>query len=233
MKRSVPNWRDLGDPHPKRELGSYTPVIWPQGDCRPLKTNGADLAPNLAAILATRRSRRDFIAPATTDDLSAVFDLCARTQETLISDLGFDLELRQHPASGAIHSVHCLVQPHSGEEWHRYDAKRHELVCIPGSSNAAHAARLAANEVVPVGSASLIALVAEPGKSAAKYDFPESLIWRDAGVMLGYFSIAAEALGLAFCPLGITGDPEIAGALDQQGRLRGVGLALLGRLHLG
>lgn len=232
MTRSVPYWRDLGDPRPKRALGRYSPVVWPKGDCNPLDANGARLAPGLAAILATRRSRRNFAAPATTDDLSALFGLTARTQEVRSSELGFDLEFRPHPASGAIHSIHCLVQQHSSEEWKRYDAKRHELITLPGSSEAAYAARLAANEVVPAGNASLIAFVAEPGKSAAKYDFPESLIWRDAGVVLGYFSIAAEALGLAFCPLGITGDPMIADTLDQQGRLRGVGLALLGRLHL-
>lgn len=232
MTKSVPHWRDLGNPRPKHALGHYSPVAWPQGDCRLLDSNGAHLAPDLAAILATRRSRRNFAAPATTDDLSALFDLCARTQEAQISDLGFDLEFRQHPASGAIHSIHCLVQQHSGDEWNRYDAKRHELVSLPSSSDAANAVRLAASEVVPAGNASLIALVAEPGKAAAKYDFPESLIWRDAGVILGYFSIAAEALGLAFCPLGITGDPVIESTLDEQGRLHGVGLALLGRLHL-
>ncbi|WP_442867341.1 nitroreductase family protein [Acidovorax sp. GBBC 1281] len=214
-------------------MDRYTPVAWPQGDCRPLDTTGAYLAPHLAAILATRRSRRDFVAPATKGDLSALFDLSARTQEARISDLGFDLEFRRHPASGAIHSIHCLVQERRGEEWNRYDAKRHELVTLRGSSDAAQAIRLAADEVVPTGNASLIAFIAEPGKTAAKYDCPESLIWRDAGVMLGYISIAAEALGLGFCPLGITGDPMIANTLDQQGRLRGVGLALLGRLHLG
>ena len=208
-------------------------MVWPQGYGRPLDTNGALRSPDLAAILASRKSRRDFVAPATTEDLSALFDLCARTREVQISDLGFDLEFRQHPASGAIHSIHCLVQEHGGEEWNRYDAIRHELVTLPGSSVAADEARQAANDVVPTGSASLIALVAEPGKSAAKYDFHESLVWRDAGVILGYFSIAAEALGLAFCPLGITGDPVISSTLDQQGRLRGVGLALLGASRLG
>ena len=109
MTRSVSNWRDLGNPRPKRALGRYNPVVWPQGDCLHLDANGARLAPNLAAILSTRRSRRNFVAPATMEDLSALFYLCARTQEVQISDLGFDLEFRPHPASGAIHSIHCLV----------------------------------------------------------------------------------------------------------------------------
>jgi hypothetical protein len=72
----------------------------------------------------------------------------------------------------------------------------------------------------------LMALVCEPGKTAAKYEHFESLVWRDAGVVLGYMSIVAEALGLNFCPLGLVGDPwppEQGGTL----LLKGAGLAAL------
>ena len=181
-----------------------------------------------ARLLSTRRSRRTFAAPASVEDLSALFDLCAKTREVELSDLGFDLEFRQHPSSGAIQSIHWLVQRTEHEAWSLYDGKRHELVCLVNSENNSRALRTSANMVLSTSNASLLALAAEPGKCAAKYEAFESLVWRDAGVMLGYLSVCAEALGLACCPLGITGDPEIAG-LDEQGRLRGVGLALIGR----
>ena len=71
-------------------------------------------------------------------------------------------------------------------------------------------------------------LVAEPGKTAAKYANSESLVWRDAGVLLGYMSVVAEALGLGFCPLGITGQAYVS-ALSADARLTGVGLAVVGR----
>lgn len=232
MTRSVPAWLDLGNPRPKQQLTAYTPIQW-SGQRIELPTKGAARAPYLAAVLSSRRSRRDFAAPASLDDLAAMLELCCRTRELQASDLGFDLEFRPHPSAGAIHSVHTLVQRAVDEDWMYYDAQAHQLVLLPGTSATANAARSAADELVPAANASLIALVAEPDKAAAKYNSPGSLIWRDAGVLLGYFSICAEALALSFCPLGITGQPMLNRDLDEQGRLCGVGMALLGRTHLG
>lgn len=232
MTRSVPAWLDLGNPRPKQQLTAYRPIEW-LGQRIALPSNGAALAPHLAALFATRRSRRDFATPATLDDLAAMLELCCRTRQVQASDLGFDLEFRPHPSAGAIHSVHTLVQRQIDEDWMYYDAQTHQLVSLPGTATAANTARNAADELVPAANASLIALVAEPNKAAAKYESPGSLIWRDAGVLLGYFSICAEALALSFCPLGITGQPMLDRDLDEQGRLCGVGMALLGRTHLG
>lgn len=232
MTRSVATWLDLGNPRPKRQLTAYTPVEW-LGQRIALPAKGAARAPDLAALFAARRSRRDFAAPATLDDLAAMLELCCRTREVQASSLGFDLEFRPHPSAGAIHSVHTLVQREINEDWMYYDAQAHQLVLLPGTTAAANTARSAADELVPAANASLIALVAEPNKAATKYESPSSLIWRDAGVLLGYFSICAEALALSFCPLGITGQPMLNRDLDEQGRLCGVGMALLGRTHLG
>ncbi|WP_169732561.1 hypothetical protein [Derxia gummosa] len=74
----------------------------------------------------------------------------------------------------------------------------------------------------------MLALIVEPGKTAAKYVNPESLVWRDAGVVLGYMSIVAEVLGLSFCPLGITAHAELTNLFGPNECLFGAGLALLG-----
>lgn len=227
MTRSMATSLDLGEPRPKKQITAYTPFEW-RGKRISLPTRDSARAPHLAALLATRRSRRDFAAPVTLDDLAAMLELCCRTRAVQASDLGFDLEFRPHPAAGAIHSVHTLVQRRNAEDWMYYDAQAHQLVSLPGTVAAANAARSAADELVPTTNASLIALVAEPNKAATKYENPGSLIWRDAGVLLGYLSICAEALALSFCPLGITGPRTLDRDLDEQGRLCGVGMALLG-----
>ncbi|MFO6292409.1 hypothetical protein, partial [Pseudomonas aeruginosa] len=69
--------------------------------------------------------------------------------------------------------------------------------------------------------------LAEPGKTLGKYQDGCSLIWRDAGALLGVMALTATAQGLNFCPLGITGEPWASGLADQS-KLFGVGLALLG-----
>jgi hypothetical protein len=105
----------------------------------------------------------------------------------------------------------------------------HILVEIANSDASASAARRAAEQLLPIGNGVLLALVAEPGKTRVKYANPESLIWRDAGVVLGYMSIVAEALHLAFCPLGITGHQYVKDLVPERvGDIWGASLAILG-----
>ena len=73
----------------------------------------------------------------------------------------------------------------------------------------------------------LVGFIAESGKTASKYENPESLVWRDAGTLLGYMSLVAEALRLQFCPLGLTGDPELGDVLAPQSGLHGAGLSIV------
>jgi hypothetical protein len=73
----------------------------------------------------------------------------------------------------------------------------------------------------------MLLFVGEPGKTFSKYNHATSLVWRDAGVLIGHMALVAESLGLNFCPLGITGEPWVS-ELDKQGKLVGVGVALLG-----
>ncbi len=110
----------------------------------------------------------------------------------------------------------------------RYDPIEHALVDLAGSMESAAASRDAAGSLIDLGQGTLIGLVAEFGKTAAKYENHETLVWRDAGVALGYMSIVAEALGLAFCPLGITGQPYLTDYLSDATRLQAAGLAALG-----
>lgn len=126
-----------------------------------------------------------------------------------------------------MHPIHVLLG-RDGQAWQRYDPAEHTLVEVRGSEPLAAAARASAGELVPLRSGVLVVLVAEPGKTAAKYANSESLVWRDAGVLLGYMSVVAEALGLGFCPLGITGQAYVS-ALSADARLTGVGLAVVGR----
>lgn len=126
-----------------------------------------------------------------------------------------------------MHPIHVLVSRRD-DPWERYDSVEHALVQILDSHENAAQIRRAAGELVEVEQGVLIALVAEPGKTAAKYENPESLVWRDAGVVLGYISIIAEALALPFCPLGITADKHLANLAPSPGRLHGAALAVLG-----
>jgi hypothetical protein len=85
-----------------------------------------------------------------------------------------------------------------------------------------------AEQIVAPGQGQLLWFCANVEKINAHYEHPESLIWRDAGVLLGVMALVAEALKLNFCPLGISGEPYLSAAFGTLGRLEGVGGAILG-----
>jgi len=154
--------------------------------------------------------------------------LTCRSRSSRPSDYGPSQESRPHPSAGALHPIHVFVA-HDSSALHRYDPEGHALVEMPDSSQGARCAIEAAEASLVLEKGYVLALVAEPGKTAAKYEHPQSLILRDAGVVLGYMSVVAEALGLSFCPLGLTGQPEVADCLGPAGLLNSVGLAVLGK----
>ena len=224
-------WIDLGNPLPRPEVTRYTPLRWPDGERVPLpslaKLPSRDpiFERSIVQLALCRRSAREF-APLARDRLGWLLELANRQLACGSQHLGFPLTQRPAPSAGAIHPVHLIVQDPAFAGWHRYDPANHELVSVPCALEVA-AVRRNMDELVAAPTATLLLLAAEPGKTASKYVDPCSLIWRDAGVLLGYLSLAAEALNLAFVPLGITGDPWVGGLVDEPG-LAGVGAALVG-----
>lgn len=214
-------------PSPRDRVGQYTEVSWPRGQRTQLAAFDGDLTVDVAAALGTRQTRRNFSAPISLDELGHLLWLACRTFTSRPSGMGFDLENRPHPSSGGIHPIHLVLQRSDGGALERYNTRDHSLEELPGSELLASRLRAAADTAVATQASTLIALVAEPGKTAAKYTHSASLVMRDAGVILGYLSLCSEVLGLNFCPLGMTGDGYLQ-SLDEQGKLRGVGLALIG-----
>lgn len=189
----------------------------------PLGLGGA----RLGDVLRARASRRSFAGPLDDESLAALLAASCRTLSAEPSAYGFPLEYRPTPSAGALHPVHVLVQQLPGQPWKRYDSLANELVEVLGSEANAQKAREAANELVPCADATIFGFAAEVGRTSVKYVNAESLVWRDAGAVVAYLHLCAEAVGLAFTPLGISGDPFLR-ALDGEDRLRGVGMALAG-----
>lgn len=197
----------------------YEPIAWSFQRLEQLSIPGP-----LCAGLA-RRSLRTFAAPSLSA-LSALLWHAARCQETLPSPLGFDLQLRPTPSAGAIHPIHILLELPPNKAWARYDPVTHQLQVL-SEPRALPSLRRMAEDYVRPNDGCLLAFVAEPGMTRAKYDHPESLIWRDAGVLQGVMAMTAPQTGLGLCLLGLTGD-EAIGSLSDQGQLRGVGVAIVG-----
>lgn len=214
------------EPRPRATPGYYEPFEWPRGEITRLEPAVAQLNVDLVQVLQERQSRR-LLGTLSLFELGALLWLTCRTHSVRSSVFGFDQHFRPYPSAGAMHPIHVLCQRSVGMPWERYEPLEHALISLPGTEALAQSARERAANILVTDKAVLIALVAEPGKTEAKYECADSLVWRDAGVLLGYLSIVAETLRLGFCPLGMTGNSFLE-PVSTAGQLHGVGLAVIG-----
>lgn len=219
-------WIDLGNPTPRDSCDTYVPCDWePRPHLDHLDRPRDIVWPSLGEIISARRTERHFGA-LERRQLSAFLWWSCRVTAFGARHLGFSLTQRPSPSAGAIHPIHVFLQMPE-YVWQRYDPESHALADLGPREHALLGFREAASQVVPPESGVLLLFIAEPGKTYAKYEFADSLIWRDVGVLLGHMALVAQGLALNFCPLGITGDAW-ANRLDDKSKLVGVGAAILG-----
>ncbi|WP_074416824.1 dehydrogenase [Kluyvera georgiana] len=220
-------WTDLGSPLPRKQSQVYRPVEWPIEEVffLPPPIEGRSLPP-VNNVIESRRTRRSF---GTVDQqtLSEWLWLVAREMVSGHSDFGFPLTQRPTSSAGAIHPIHLVLSLSDSDGWWLYLPDRHALASLSMEYQTRERIHHEILPVIDIQSGIVIRFIAEPGKTAAKYECADSLVWRDAGVLIGQMAIVAEALNCNFCPLGITGH-EWCTNLEQHERLAGVGLAVLG-----
>ncbi|MDD5299420.1 MAG: hypothetical protein PHD65_02890 [Gallionella sp.] len=218
-------WTDLGNPIPRDKLRKYEPYTWPSQNVEylpiPIELN----LPRLEEIIACRRTRRTF-GQLNREQLASFLWLSCRINAKGEDHVGFQITQRPVPSAGAIHPIHLLLG-NPNNNWVRYEPENHAFVQLGNIESPLSKLWAEIPDVIDPEDGTALLFVAEPGKTYAKYKFADSLIWRDAGVLIGHMALVAEALHLNFCPLGITGEPW-AGKLDNQCQLAGVGMALLG-----
>jgi len=205
---------------------SYAPFEWKAGERRALPiTDGQELA-SMTTTLEDRTSARTF-APIPTNQLGPLLWHAARTKQSALSSLGLHIEHRLAPSGGGVHPIHLVIQLPDENGWARYNPQAHSLDILVDADTRLSPLISHCAAVLPRGGGRLVLFVAEFGKTAAKYERSESVVWRDAGILQGSLGLVAASLGLNYCLLGITGNPWVAG-LSNEGHLQGVGVAILG-----
>jgi len=218
-------WTNLGSPIPLETPSQYKPYEWPSQDLEHLLVPAELTLPSLEKVIERRRTRRSF-GQLNREQLSSFLWLSCRTLAKGDDCIGFPITQRPESSAGAIHPIHLILGDYA-DSWNRYDPDQHALSKIGSDGSVLIDLWHAARKVVDPEEGTILVFVAEPGKTYAKYEFADSLIWRDAGALIGHMALVAEGLELDFCPLGITGEPCVS-KLDNQQHLVGVGLAILG-----
>jgi SagB-type dehydrogenase family enzyme len=218
-------WSLSADPRPRASLEPYQAVQWDISEEIPLAVPDDSALASFARTLEARRSERAF-GPLTELQLTALLWHAARTKQTALSPLGVQVSHRLAPSGGGIHPIHLVIQ-WPGNGWVRYDPEAHALNVLGSASERLSPVLDHCAHALPVGNGRVMLYVAEFGKTAAKYENAQSVVWRDAGALQATVGLVAASLGLHHCLLGITGNPWASG-LSIEGKLQGVGVSILG-----
>ncbi len=183
-------------------------------------------------VLEARRSIRA-IAPAPLSEVLRCLSLAMRVRQTRVDD-PYGRTRRPAASAGALHPIHTVLVNSGGTpRAARYDPHSHMLDCLSiQQPDQLRALRENAQVVLPDARGTWLVFGAECAMTAAVYERPEPLVWRDAGVLLQTCHLCATALGLAFCPLGILGHELTAALFGDAPGLIPAGVACVGR-HLG
>jgi SagB-type dehydrogenase family enzyme len=178
------------------------------------------------AVIKARRSSLP-ISSLSQKDLAAILWWTCKTM--LQARVG-RWEHRPTPSAGGRHPIDVVVQDlASPAALFFYDTRSHALRPLARSS--AVASKRLSEAVKAVTGAEVGTVLwhaAQPARTMSRYSNGSSLVWRDAGALVAMTAIVAEALGLACCPIGITGEPWLSRALNSSSAVLGVGGCVVG-----
>jgi hypothetical protein len=173
-----------------------------------------------------RRRSADSFLPLSNQELSNfLYDVASRQQ---LNSFDHNRERRYVPSMGALHPAHLvLFRPQEG--WFVYLADRHSLGVLGVNEDVATLVRNMVREHFQTETATLLYLLSDCELAANYYLHYVSLLFKDAGVLLGHASLVAAAHDLAFRILGRNGS-DVGGTLIPGLPFRSLpcGLALLG-----
>lgn len=221
----------LGNPMPRRN-----PALW--NEFAFVTVGPAEYLPmpkpparDFFSVLGGRQTRRSF-SGLSDEALSTVLWYTSKTLASAQKGSSTRWEHRVPPSAGGRHPIDVVLA-----RWPSIDAR---MICL--YDPLAHATRALTlqnpkafqrlldkmEEVVPPAEGVLFWHVAQFHRTLAAYSNGESLVWRDAGALTAVTCLVAEAIDLACCPIGITGEPWLSEALGSRSRAVGVGGCIIG-----
>lgn len=193
----------------------------------PLPPTMAD--PAFFSVVESRRSSQPFGRPSLLQLSTLLWFTCKTKLSTGARSSRW--EHRPAPSAGGRHPIDLLITNRLDDSpsLHRYDPMGHALWRISVQDNLAlEKLSTAAAEALGTRQGIMIWHAAQFARTTSKYEDGETLVWRDAGALLGVTVLVAEAMGLACCPVGVTGEPYLSDAVGSGEAITGVGGCVVG-----
>ena len=218
---------DVGEPKVLKSIKNVDPFTFTHVSRMYLGCSSDIGDVNLEEILENRKSRRSF-EPIKLDALGGFFYHANRVKQSELSEFGVRIFKMNHPSSGAMHSVSCLISGYDSDKWFMYNPFEHSLDQLDLDSKRFDQFKNDCFDMISGSrSAYLIWYVCDLDRLSSKYENPESLALRESGAICAIQSLVAEATNLSYCMIGTMGYKQ-AQYISNERRLIGVGAALLG-----
>lgn len=207
---------------PRLEIGFREAIFLPRAKPRSVR---------FEQVAARRKSTRNLHHRLSVAQLGALLWLAAKNRQGKAPVGRPDWRSRPYPSAGGCHEIEILVANLGGHEdtAFLYDSRHHALGSLPGA-DARTVERLVRElrRVLPGQNATVLWFVADPRRLAARYRNPESLLWRDSGALGATLALAATAVGLGSCLVGIHAPAALRSLLGSDSPLIGVGGCIVG-----
>ena len=179
-------------------------------------------------IVEARRSARKMTAAPLRELVNAI--AFATQPRAVLLDDRLGRSRRLSPSAGALHPIDVVLM-RGDSRLFRYVPVNHQLENLRVAQGE-HLKTFAeeCRQILPHAAGTALVLVGDTARVSAAYEHPQSLLWRDAGVLLQTLALVATAYRLAFCPLGILGTPVVR-ALALPDRASAFGVAVMGRIE--
>ena len=182
------------------------------------------------AVLDERRSAHP-ARPLLTCDLSTLLWYAVRVRHSGHDELKRPWFSRSSPGAGGVCEVDVVVDDGASEPW-LYDARHHQAVHLDRIDfEALTQARSRLRSWLPDAHANATTFycVADVAAISARYEFSETLIWRDAGALIAVIALVSEWIGVVCCPLGLTGAEMTMALSASMPAHQAAGVVILGR----
>lgn len=158
----------------------------------------------LDAVLDLRRSLLPK-SPLSVADLSTVLWYAARIRHAGQDELKRPWSSRAAPGAGGVCEIDLVVDDGVTEPW-LYDPRHHRSILLDGiDAESLTNVRSRLRSWAPDADGTALYFLADFAAMSARYEFPQTLIWRDAGALVAVVALVSAWLGLACCPLGLNG----------------------------
>ncbi|MEJ7693172.1 nitroreductase family protein [Daejeonella sp.] len=222
----------MRNPKPKLTEEAVLPFIYPIKGNTKLQRPSLPYHYDFFDIAFERRSTRRFglLLPG---QLDALLWFAAKAIEVQVQPNGYVLSHRPSASAGARHPIDILVCSNGPiPTVAYYNPFQHSLDILVLDSATVKGLLAHINENLAMQQGVFLWLVAHPLRTIAKYDFAESLVWRDAGALLQQIQLTATAINLASCPVGTLAEPFAERLFGNSSKIISAGGIVVGNLEL-